>query len=663
MREREIDNCELRIEAGDPEKLGVCFTKNGINFAFAVPGNLSAELFLYQGGDVQPTYVIPLPEEERVGCVSAVFVRGLSFGGGFWEYSYRVAGRELADPYGRLAGLQEEGPRCLLIQPTKAGSSPLDLPYEDCIFYKLHVRGFTRHRASKVRHKGTFRGVQEKIPYLKELGITSLILMPVYEFRKGPGMEENLPMQEAALPSSFAEKGQPGKENYWGYTGGLYFAPRRSYSRGKYPDREFAEMIDALHEAGLECILEFYFAQEEPVQKVLDVLHYWRLQYQVDGFHLVGRGSWEKPVAEDPLLSCSKLLFTACPVDMDTLKWRKARGWREATTGPKDREGTDPDCQGRYLAEINRGYEETMRRFLKGDGDCLPAAIWYLRKNSEALASINYFADQDGYTMADMVAYERKHNEENGEGGRDGSSDNYSWNCGVEGPTRRMSVRRLRMQQLYNAFLILMTSQGSPMIYGGDECLNSQGGNNNAWCQDNETGWLTWSTGKDSQRLVEVVRKAIAFRRAHPMLHRCKPLRMTDYQSCGCPDLSYHGAHAWVMPREDHSIGLLYCGSYAEDDSIYIAYNMYWEPRSFAIPRLKGRIQWYIKADTGYDQVFYPEGEEPLAELTEDKQVLVGARRVMILTGRPEEQGTIRVTTGVGALTPNQCLESNPKEA
>ncbi len=642
MRERESDNFELRIETGDPEKLGAFFSENGVNFAFAVPGNLSAELLLYQRGELLPTYVISLYEEDRVGCVSAVLVRGLSFSKGFWEYSYRVAGREVADPYGRLSGFQEESPRCLLTDPSKASSSPLELSYEDCIFYKFHVRGFTRHRASKVRHKGTFRGVQEKIPYLKDLGITSLILMPVYEFQKGFGREEKLTMPETALTSSLAGNVQGEKENYWGYTGGLYFAPRRAYSWGKRPDREFAEMVDALHEAGLECILEFYFTQEESVQKVLDVLHYWRLQYQVDGFHLVGQGSWERPVAEDPLLSRSKLLFTACPVDVDTLDWQINRAWRAPVSGVQDREGTDSDFRARYLAEINRGYEETMRRFLKGDGDCLQAAVWYLRKNSETLASINYFADQDGFTMADMVAYERKHNEENGEGGRDGSSDNYSWNCGVEGPTRRMAVRGLRMQQLYNAFLILLTSQGSPMIYGGDECLNSQGGNNNAWCQDNETGWLTWSASKDSQHLAEVVRKAIAFRKAHPMLHGRKPLRMTDYQSCGCPDLSYHGAHAWVMPREEHSIGLLYCGSYAEDDSIYIAYNMYWESRSFAIPRMKERLGWYIKADTGYDQVFYPDGEEPPAELTKDKQVLVGARRVMILIGRPEENGADR---------------------
>ena len=615
---------DFKVLTGNPTQLGVDKTQSGYNFAVSVPDGAPADLLIYRYGSREPEQVIPLPEPERTGQVSAVLLELPS--GQKWEYNYRVGEQVVPDPYAREVRTlptdhetdRGEEFRCSLECPAGASSRPLEIAYEDSVIYKTHVRGFTKQSRSKVKHKGTFLGVKEKIPYLKELGITALMLMPVYEFEKVPRHG-----RECRHIMDIGEMSETGiRENYWGYTGGLYFAPRRYYCATEHPTQEFADLVDALHGAGIECILEFYFGADMAVQAVLDVLHYWMLNYQVDGFHLLGQGQWIGPVAEDALLKKSKLLYLS--FDAEHLY----------------EGGKVPYYKN--LAELNLGYEGMMRRFLKGDGECLEGAAWYLRKNGDAVGCVNYFADQDGFTMADMVSFEQKHNERNGEGGRDGSNYNYSWNCGVEGPTKKMSVRKLRRQQLYNAFLMLFTSQGTPLIYGGDEFCNSQSGNNNAWCQDNETGWLSWGRTKDGEQLKKVVRQAIEFRRGHPILHKKGPVRLMDYKACGCPDLSYHSRRAWVFPADSsgRSLGVMYCGAYArradgkEDDSIYIAYNLHWEPYTFTLPNLKKDMKWSVKADTSRDEVFYPEGEEKVLKDSDEKSILVPPRTVMILIGK-----------------------------
>ena len=616
---------DFKVLTGNPERLGVVKKHGGYNFAVTVPDGVPAELLLYRQGTLKADQVILLPEKDRVGQVSAVFVEIPS--GEKWEYNYRIGEKVVADPYARevRTGPEEEkndqkaALRCSLETVGAAKTRPLEIPYEECFLYKTHVRGFTRQKGSRVRHKGTFLGVKEKIPYLKTLGITTLLLMPVYEFETLPSEDREQPV-DAAIGER--QKMQL-RENYWGYTNGLYFAPRRYYCATDQPAKEFAGLVDALHEAGIECLLEFYFDRELPVSVILDVLHYWRLNFQVDGFHLMGQGNWMQAVSEDPLLKKSKLIYHG--LDAEQLYGEKKL----------------PRC--RNLAEMNPGYKNVMRRFLKGDDDCLEDAARYLRKNEEAYGSIVYFADQDGFTMADMVSYEKKHNGENGEGGRDGSDYNCSWNCGVEGPSRRLSVRKLRMQQLCNAVLMLFTSQGTPMIYGGDEFCNSQGGNNNAWCQDNETGWLDWGKTKEAEQMRHLVEQAAAFRKAHPILHRKMPMRLMDYHACGYPDLSYHSQRAWVFPEDGgHSLGVMFCGEYAlkadgtADDSVYIAYNMHWESCSFALPDLKENRKWKVKADTGSSEVFYPDGAEKEIEESRDKSILVAPRTIMILIGKQE---------------------------
>ncbi|MGI6057170.1 MAG: Type II secretory pathway, pullulanase PulA and related glycosidase [Bilifractor sp.] len=617
----------FKVTPSNPERLGVHgITANGVRngnlFACVIPEGKKAELLLYHAGDSEPCQVIPLEEKDRIGDISAVFVEMENSGA--YEYNYRVEGKIVADPYARSVrritnqDTGEEEYRCSMKVYFRAGTEPLCIPYENSIFYKLHVKGFTRTRPSGVKHPGTFLGITEMIPYLKDMGVTSLILMPCYTF-ENQSNEEKYYYLDHLVQVKEPEKDADPVLNYWGYTKGLYFAPKAAYCATDNPNKEFAEMVDALHESGLECIPEFYFLPDADARLVTDVLRYWRLHFKADGFHLVGDGSWIHAVVTDPLLRRTKLI--ASGYDTSVLYG-----------------GRKPVC--RNLAAMNPSYEQTMRRFLKGDPDVsVEEAGWYLRRNSGDQAYINYFADQDGFTMYDMVSYEEKHNEANGEQNHDGTDFNFTWNCGEEGPSRKSAVRSLRRQLLRNAFLMLMTSQGSPMIYAGDEMENSQGGNNNAWCQDNRTGWVAWSRSKSAREMHDFVRKAIAFRREHPVLRSAREMRMADYKACGFPDLSFHSDVAWMSAsgKTRTGFGAMYCGQYAEkpdgtpDDTVYIAYNMYWQPQRFALPDLPEDFRWVICADTSREEAFMEEGPETEID-PDEKSVEASPRSILILT-------------------------------
>ena len=608
-----------KVIQGDPYRQGITRTEKGFNFAIRVPDGKEASLLLYKKGSNKVEYEIPLPDEERTGEVSAVKLEPME--AGKWEYNYRLDGEVKPDVYTRsLRGREPFGSpmgekkaehliRGVLPEKPVMETEPLCIPYEDSIFYKTHVRGFTKQKGSGVRNKGTFAGVEEKIPYLKKLGITALELMPVYEFFEVPCVEE--------LRLNYRMDPMTPVLNYWGYGPALYFAPKSSFAATSDPNAEFAHMVDSLHKAGIECILEFYFPPNTNSGLVLDALRHWMLTFKVDGFHLLGEGNWVSLVADDPLLKKTKLLF----LGYDTSQIY----------------GENKRPNYRNLAEHNLSFQQDMRRYLKGDEGCVETAAYRLRRNPAACGQINFFADHDGFTMADMVTYEQKHNEENGEDNRDGSSLNYSWNCGIEGPTRKRTVSKLREKQLRNAWLMLMTAQGTPMIYAGDERCNTTKGNNNSYCQDNEVGWVDWNKNRSNLRMLEFVKSCIAFRKAHPVLHMREEPRLMDYKSYGAPDLSYHGERAWFAQMEYNSrvLGAMLCGDYGRkqdgtaDESLYIACNMHWDPHEVALPTLKDKKIWKVAADADSEQGFYPPGEE--AELSSQRKIMIPPRTVMVL--------------------------------
>ncbi len=588
------------IVLGNPAVSGVVRQASGTQFTASLPQG-DAELYIYKGMEDKPFRVIPLPDEERIGSVSSVLINLPE--NEVYTYLYKTENGYHIDPYAEgICPVKHDGEiqwRGMVSPEKSVHSHSVHLHFEDMILYKLHVRGFTKNRKGMKAQPGTFAGVRDTIPYLKDLGINAVLLMPAYEFDEGKGS----------------------RKNYWGYAGGYYFAPKYSYSASGNPALEFAEMTDSLHEAGIACLLEFSFGEREDARLVTDVLRHWVMQYHVDGFRLAGEGPWLSAVSKDPLLTKTKILLSYVEENAFPVK-------------------TQPD---RSKAVYNTEYRDTMRRFLKGDPEISSEAVsWMLRRNGVTYSYISYFNDQDGFTLADMVAYEERHNEENGEDNRDGNSYNFTWNCGEEGPSRKASVCRLRDKQIRNALLILMTTQSTPMLYAGDEMLNTQNGNNNAWCQDNMTGWTDWKRSKAAAELHDFVKKLIAFRNQHPILRLSEPLRLVDYKACGFPDISYHSHAAWLLESRQlkAALGVLYCGKYAvktdgtQDDTLYIIYNMYWQKQYFALPEPPAGTSWVLKADTEYGPVFYPEGEEPAIIEDENKQIPAEPRSIRILLAK-----------------------------
>lgn len=612
-------NLKHDIKDGVLQGQGVRKLGDGICFTVAVPDGKSCSLLLYKKGADEAETSIPMEDSASYGDLRSLWIEKLP--AEKYEYNYLIDGQVVTDPYAfRVTGREKFGEpvkerklKGRIVSDTYEwdGDRPLLIPYEKGIVYAAHVRGFTRHPASRVKAKGTFAGMQEKIPYLKELGINQLELMPVYEFSELEAMSSPEWMKYA-LPGETEHR-----LNYWGYTpGAYYFAPKASYAASKDPVREFKDLVKELHRNGIELILEFYFPKGTRASLVLDCVRYWVIEYHIDGVHINRDCAPVEALARDPLLSHTKIFSEGFVLD-EIYEDKAAPVFRN-------------------LAEYNDGFMIDARRFLKGDEGQLSGFAWRARRNSDKHGIINYMANHNGFTLMDLVSYDEKHNEANGEENQDGTNYNYSWNCGEEGPSRKKRLLQLRGRQLRNAFALLLLSQGTPLIYAGDECGNSQSGNNNAWCQDNELSWLQWKSGKLETELLEYVKGLIAFRKAHPVFRQKGELRMVDYLSCGYPDVSYHGKRAWFGDFENYSrsVGVLYAGDYPGDDYFYVAYNMHWMPHDFALPGLPGERSWRIALDTGREgaEGIYPEGLEPVLE--EQRMITVPERTILVLTGK-----------------------------
>lgn len=562
---------------------------------------------------------IPFPEEGKTGHVWSMTLNG-AFDDLY--YAFEADGKRFSDPYGRsFAGWERWGrlshAKRLLLSPVAEpefdwqGDRPLHIPYEDCIVYRAHVRGLTKHASSGTEHRGTFRGVVDKIPYFKELGITTLELLPPVEFQE-------VMMPENVEGNPYGTSEPTGRLNYWGYAKAGMFAPKASYADpGTNPVTEFKYMVRELHKAGLEVVPELYFSGKEVPEFVLETVRFWVREYHVDGIHLTGYAPTVL-LAKDPYLADTKLW---------ALSWEAEK----PAAGEK-----------KHLGEYNDGFLIDMRRALKGDEEQMSSLIYRNRRNPAETGVLNFMAGTNGFTMMDMVSYDQKHNEANGENNRDGSDYNYSWNCGAEGHVRKKKIQELRSRQLRNAMLLLFLSQGTPVLLAGDEFGNSQNGNNNAYCQDNEISWLNWNLNKWDQALLDFVKHVIAFRKAHPVFHMKQEPRVMDYLACGHPDISYHGVNAWQPEFENfrRQIGILYCGAYAKkpngenDDFFFVIFNMHWEPHSFALPNLPKNLVWSLAFDTSDSAAggYYEEGQE--RQILNQKNYMVPSRSVLVFQGK-----------------------------
>ena len=495
--------------------------------------------------------------------------------------------------------------------------------------YVLHVKGFTMLREGLVSRPGTFLAAAEKAAYLKDLGVTAVELMPVYELQpdsrasKGPRtMEDALalyPVSRDGFPMRDISKE---RVNYWGYGRGFYFAPRASYSTPGYPggpQKEFADMVDRFHEAGISVYLQLYFTSSVSSSMQSEIARFYATHYEIDGFHLLGSVADLRAIASDPLLADLRLIHTQFPYAQIT-----------GTDAENPEAGEIPTGN---LFTCSRTFSDLIRCFVKSDEGVMRPFLYEFLKVPEGHGNVHYVCSTDGFTLRDLVSFNDKHNKENGEGGTDGESVNYSWNCGEEGETEEEEVLRLRRNQIRNFLTLLFLTQSTPMLRAGDENFNTQYGNNNPYCQDNETGWIKWENGETGKEICDYVRAIMRFRAQHPVFGGHAPFKNIDSLGCGYPDLSLHGSDAWRPDLSDRSrsIGICLCenyaGTYPKTELIYLAVNMHWETQELGLPKLAPGRRWNLLIDTSLEEPFL-KGEC----ITEDQRIVeVAPRSIRIL--------------------------------
>jgi isoamylase len=612
--------------AGETERLGVTLLKHGINFALYLPDEKECRLNLYNRVTGKQLFSLRLTNENRRGNIFSVFIKTNQFKKFFSDsedwlkklgYLYENRRGEFLDPcapllYGREQFGKKKTERKKLFGGIInfafdwEGDEPLERPFQESIMYKLHVRGFTMDSSSGVSCPGTFFGVTEKISYLKELGINCCLLMPVYEFEE-----------------SLESKGIYDKINYWGYAeDNTYFTPKSAYAFQKEePGKEFKYMVKALHESGIEVILDMNFAPGTNTIVVLECLRYWVKEYHIDGFRLSNSAVPVSIIASDPVLGKTKII---------------SEGWDYKI--PPERNKTFIN-----YGESNQNFSNTAKRLLRGDEEQVKEFAGLFTSLSEEAGTVKYLTNHDGFTLWDVFSYDRKHNGANGENNRDGQDYNYSWNCGKEGKGGK-NILALRRKQMRNAFVLLLLCQGTPLMLAGDEFCNSQEGNNNPYCQDNSISWLNWGKVSEEHDITQWVKALIDIRRAHPVFRRKEPFRQMDYIACGMPDLSFHGTSPWY-PDYDHysrQLGIMLCGAYTATDrnlydaSFYLAYNFHQEIQDFNLPKAREGEEWVLFLSTAEAYCWNNKNQEAVIESAKEERFSLEGRSIKIFIARKE---------------------------
>ncbi len=659
----ETTTTTYQVESGRSHPLGAVPDKDGVNFSIFSEHATSVELLLFdEHDDPEPIQIIQLnPRINKTFHFWHVYVRGLKPGA---HYAYRVDGPQdlhrvghrfnknklLIDPYAkgntdalwnRIDALGSKdnlatSMRSVVIDISDydwEGDRPLNRPMSETLIYEVHVRGFTKSPSSDCKHCGTFSGIIEKIPYLKELGITAIELLPIFDF------DEKEIIREV--------NGKPLKD-YWGYNPHSFFAPESSYCA--FPDegshiREFRDMVKALHKAGIEVILDVVFNHTSEgnhlgptinfkglgnsiyyhlvpydrqyymdysgcgntvncnhpiVEKlIVECLEFWVNQMHVDGFRfdegsILSRGQDGVPMAHPPVVWHIETSEALADTKIIAEAW-DAAGLYQIGYFP-----------GYRWAEWNGRFRDDIRRFVKGEPGLVGAvtsriagsADLYQSSGHLPINSINFITCHDGFTLNDLVSYNYKHNEPNGEDNWDGINDNLSWNCGVEGETENPEIEALRRRQSKNFIGILLLSQGVPMIVAGDEIRRTQKGNNNAYCQDNEISWFDWNLVEKNSDMFRFFKLMIDFRKCHPALRR-RRFFSGEVNERGFADISWHGCKLFSPDWYDSNSRVLAftLGGFEGEADIHVMLNMYWEELNFEIPSIEDR-GWYKVVDT-----------------------------------------------------------------
>ena len=624
---------KIKIYYGQPYPLGASVREGGINFSMVNSSTEECGIIFYRKGIEQKERII-IDRNHRVGNICCVFIEGITIND--YEYNFFIGNKIFVDPYAKKIVGNEKWRSGELVRPALRGgfdsngfdwegTVPLQTPYDESIMYCLNIRSYTKHFSSKVKKKGTFEGLMEKLPYLKELGINAIELMPAYEFEECEWDDEEtiaksrtIEYQVDHIDEELVLDQDPPKAkrlNCWGYKEAYYFAPKASYAASGNPCNEFKRMVREFHKNGIEIIMQFYFPDYIKQGYILEIVKYWVMEYHIDGVHLKGMRLPITLIATEPLLANTKIM-----------------------------------CEDFYLHEIYKDSEKPsqktlgyyrdefmfdIRKFLKGDQGMLKSFQYHMKNFNAKCGIINYITNYYGFTLHDLVSYDKKHNDANGENNTDGTNNNFSWNCGVEGPSRKMAIVGLRHKQMKNALTFLFTAQATPLLLAGDEFGNSQNGNNNCYCQDNETGWVDWRGLVRNSDIFEYTKQLITFRKKHSVLHLNTNLSMLDRYGYGYPDISYHGEEAWNVQLDGYNrhIGIMYCGKNKDNDKgdhIYIAYNMHWETHRFALPSI-ANYEWTLVAGTVENSVTF--NEDRSAEYIDIKP-----RSISILIGEKVPQ-------------------------
>lgn len=602
-RQEDGGSMSLIVKEGNYLTLGAKMSKKEMIFTFVAEKEDNCRIVLIHKETKEREY-IAVPEEYCRGSLRSAAVSGVKFQE--YDYLYEINGKEQLDAYATAIigreiwnDVSRKENKYKLLGGFDNGTyawgtdkNP-EIAKSDMIMYKLHVRGFTMGLKTAGKTRGTFHALKKKIPYLKELGITTVELMPIYEFEEMPIQEELQVPDYVKWEAEENDKIQPvlldkqeKKMNFWGYGEGNYFAVKASYS--SIPEKasiEFKKLVREFHDNNMECVMEICFPETISHVFIMDVLHFWSREYHVDGFHLLGQSLPIGSIVHDPLLSRTKIFADTFYGDCDSKrKYKNLFIYKEEYQFP-----------ARML--LNH-YDTDIKQFANQQ-----------KKQNENYGFVNFIAGNNGFTLADLFAYNEKHNEANGEHNRDGSDYNLSYNYGIEGVSRKRFVNDIRRNKMRLAFTMLMYAQGVPLIMAGDEFGNSQCGNNNAYCQDNEVGWVNWNSFSKYKDDREFLKTLIAFRKTHKLIAQEQPFRFTDYRSAGVPDMSYHGENAWIS-QIDHgrkTLGVMYCGAYAKDrqmqEDIYIGYNFTAEETSLALPSLANK-KWTFLGEILEEQRF-----------------------------------------------------------
>ncbi len=592
---------QIEVKAGKPVPMGTSYADNRLNFAFTGHKDKKYELVInFKSGNGEQIK-LEFTEDMRFGNVFAMSVNNI-YPKDF-EYTILEDGRPFEEVYAKLVnGKEKWGEQGNVTYSVYTNgfdwedTKQLDISLDDTVIYKLHVRGFTMNQKSKVRNKGTFLGVVEKIPYLKDLGINAVLLMPAYEFNEVRykrsisnviGMPQNMDFlkdSDNVVVANMYESKE--KINYWGYTDANYFAPKSAFCAGKGMSAtdEFKTMVKELHKNGIQVFMEFYFTPGTNPYLIVDCLRHWVMEYKIDGVSVNFDVAPINMIKKDPILSGVKIIGDRWDVINDCA----------------EENGTDK----RY-AVSNDSFMITARKFLKSDEGQVYDMTCKIKECRADAGIIHYMANHNTFTMMDMVSYERKHNEDNGENNQDGTDYNYSWNCGVEGATRKRKVIELRKKQIKNAFAFLLLSQGTPMIYAGDEMGHTAMGNNNPYCQDNSISYINWNDLKANDDIYQFVKMLIKIRSEHKMLRMKSEPRMIDYKGIGNPDLSLHGTEPWKPDYNyvSRCFAFMYNEDYVSNGKIYVIFNMYWEEENFNLPALKPGKKWELLFSTDATEI------------------------------------------------------------